>query len=136
MEITTKDIVAATGGKPDPVHVLFTQKGVLKKDLGDAHKGWSLICLKDSTSETSQLSLEEAFTQINKLEQEATHKVGCVILIFGRRRHGNLDVLQHEVCQHFVNIVNGLSMVRQYIYGFVNHCTKLACILYELLTNH
>jgi hypothetical protein len=88
--ISTKDVVAAAGKTAKPDAVLFSKDGKLKKELGDAHKGWRLISVKSCLKDTPEESLAEAKQCLTSMYDDAGHEVRSSTFVFGRQ---NLDTV-------------------------------------------
>ena len=84
--LSTKVIVAAAGKTDNPLKVLFSKGGKLKKSIGDAHKGWILISTKGSQKDSAVESLAEAQDALHAFYAEADHRVQSMSFVFGRQK--------------------------------------------------
>ena len=88
VSLSTKDVVAAMGKTDHPHTCLFTKDGKLKKDLGEAHKGWYIISKKDSTKDTSKEAALEAKELLGQMYLDAEHELRSAVFVFGRQNLG------------------------------------------------
>lgn len=86
--ISTKDVVAAMGKTDAPQTCLFTKEGKLKKDLGNARKGWYMIAKKGSTKDSSSEAAREAKDLVSQIYLDAEHELRSAVFIFGRQSLG------------------------------------------------
>lgn len=83
--ITTKDVVAAAGVVGNASKALLTKAGCLKKDIGNAHKGWFIICMKGTDQDVHSNAVSEAMECITKMYDEADKNILSFEFLFGRR---------------------------------------------------
>ena len=88
VSLSTKDVVAAMGKTDHPNTCLFTKVGKLKKDLGEAHKGWYIISKKGSTKESSKEAALEAKEFLGQMYLDAEQELRSGVFVFGRQNLG------------------------------------------------